>query len=73
MLAISEEDGLEHYGIYKDCVNQNKFAEYLDNLYVDNKHLKIAVLMDNFSAHKTKSIIQKMDELEIRCIYNVPY
>ena len=29
--------------------------------------------MDNFSAHKTNKIIQKLDELEIRVIYNVPY
>ena len=29
--------------------------------------------MDNFSAHKTNFIMQKMDELEIRGIYNVPY
>ena len=64
---------MEHYGVYKDCVNQQKFADYLDKLYVDNKHSKIAVLMDNFSAHKTNFILQKMDELEIHCIYNVPY
>ena len=29
--------------------------------------------MDNFSAHKTNLVLQKMDELEIRGIYNVPY
>ena len=73
VLAISEENGLEHYGVYKNCVDQIKFADYLDELYIANKHEKIAVLMDNFSAHKTNSILQKMDELEIRCIYNVPY
>ena len=73
MLAISEEDGLEHYGIYKDCVTQTQFIDYLDNLYVENKHLKIAILMDNFSAHKTQAVLQKMDELGIPSIYNVPY
>ena len=42
-------------------------------MYIANKHEKIAILMDNFSAHKTNNIIQKLDELEIRVIYNVPY
>ena len=73
LCGISKENGLEHYGVYKNCVDQIKFADYLDELYIANKHEKIAVLMDNFSAHKTNSILQKMDELEIRCIYNVPY
>ena len=73
VLAISQENGLEHYGVYKNCVDQQKFADYLDELYIANKHDKIAVLMDNFSAHKTNLILQKMDEVEIRGIYNVPY
>ena len=42
-------------------------------MYVENKHLKIAILMDNFSAHKTTNVLQKMEELEIPSIYNVPY
>ena len=67
------EDGLEYYGVYENCVNQHVFAEYLDELYVANKHHKIAVMMDNFSAHKTNLIKQKMDELDIESIYNVPY
>ena len=73
VLAISQENGLEHYGVYKNCVDQQKFVDYLDDLYIANKHDKIAVLMDNFSAHKTNLVLQKMDELEIRGIYNVPY
>lgn len=50
------EDGLEYYGVYQDCVNQHTFSDYLDELYVDNKHTNIAILMDNFSAHKTNLV-----------------
>ena len=73
VLAISEESELEHYGVYRDCVNQEKFNDYLNHLSVANKHKNIAILMDNFSAHKTPAIMMKMEELQIKCIFNVPY
>ena len=73
ILAISEEDGLEHYKIYNNSVDKTKFKEYLDELYIQNKHIKIAVLMDNLTAHKNTDILEKMDELEIKHIFNVPY
>ena len=57
VLAISKENGLEHYGIYKNGFDSKSFADYLDKLYIDNKHTKIAVLMDNCSTHKTNDII----------------
>ena len=73
LFAISEEEGVEHYRIYKNSVDQYKFAGFLDELYIANKHHKIAVLLDNLTAHKTTSVLQKMAELEIEHIYNVPY
>ena len=48
------------------------FADYLDNLYEDNKHIKIALFMDNASSHKTYDIKMKLKELEIEPIYSVP-
>ena len=73
ILAISEENGLEHCKMYTRSVDVQRFSEYLDELYVQNKHEKIAVLMDNLRAHKTDAIIRQMDELGIKPIYNVPY
>lgn len=73
IMAISEEDGAEHHGIYKDSVNQQKFAEYIDELYIANKHTNIAVFMDNLSVHRTKSIQKQLDELDIPSIFSVPY
>ena len=48
------------------------FADYLDNLYEDNKYIKIALFMDNASSHKTYNIKMKLKELEIEPIYSVP-
>ena len=60
---MSEENGLEHYGIYKKGFNESMFADYLDNLYVPNKHNKLALFMDNVSSHKTHTIKMKLKEL----------
>ena len=53
VLSISEENGLEHYGIYKKGFNETMFADFLEKLYEDNKHAKIALFMDNATSHKT--------------------
>ena len=73
ILAISEEGGLEHYDIYKKGFNEEMFEDYLNNLYIANKHHRIAVFMDNCSSHKTTNIKLKMRELEIESIFNVYY
>ena len=73
VLAISEEEGLEHYAIYKKGFNEIMFGDYLDNLYIENKHHRIAIFMDNCSSHKTNNIKMKMRELKIEPIYSVQY
>jgi len=73
VLAISEENGLEHYEVYKKGFNETMFADFLEHLYEVNKHVKIALLMDNASTHKTDHVIMKLEELEIEPIFSVPY
>ena len=70
---MSKENGLEHYEVSKKRFNENMFGEFLDNLYIDKKHRKIALFMDNASSHKTTMIKMKLNELEIEPIYSVPY
>ena len=53
ILAISEENGLEHFQIFKKYVNRQKFMEYLDGLYVENKHEKITLFADNLQVHRS--------------------
>lgn len=73
ILAISEENGLEHCGYYTKSGDTKRFKEYINELYVANKDAKIAVLMDNLGVHKSPEVRQLMDELDIPAIYNVPY
>ena len=48
------------------------FIDYLDHLYEDNKHIKIALFMDNASSHKTYNVKMKLNELGIEPVYSVP-
>ena len=73
VLAISRENGLEHYQVYDKSVNKYKFVEYLDELYVPNKHESIVLFLDNLGVHKSGLVIEKLDELGIETLYNVPY
>ena len=38
--------------MYKKGFNETIFADFLEHLYEVNKHVKIALLMDNASTHK---------------------
>ena len=51
LAGISKENGLEHCQIFKRSVNTTKFLEYLANLRAANPDAKIALFMDNLSAH----------------------
>ena len=73
IFAISEENGLEHYRIYPKSIDHHKFNEYLDELYVENKHANIAIFLDNLRVHLKHEVTVKLNELEIESIQNVPY
>ena len=63
ILGVSMDNGLEYYEVSKKKFNENLFCDYLDHLYVDNKHRKIALFMDNASSHKTAKVKMKLKEL----------
>ena len=73
IFAISEENGLEHYRIYKKLIDYEKFNEYLDELYVANKHDNIAIFLDNLKVHLKHEVTMKLNELDIETVQNVPY
>ena len=52
--AISKDKGQEHFKIFKDSVNVNKFKQYLQELRNKSGEDKIALFMDNLSAHKSE-------------------
>ena len=51
--SISKEKGLEHYRIFDNSVNIPKFKEFLQELRNQNGDDKIALFMDNLSAHRS--------------------
>ena len=52
--GISKEKGQEFYKIFPMSVNIPKFKEYLTLLREANGDDKIALFMDNLSAHRSK-------------------
>ena len=71
--AISKEKGQEHFQIFHNSVNIQKFKGYLNKLRQENGDEKIALFMDNLSTHISEKSKVEMAKLGFRHIYNVPY
>ena len=71
--AISKEKGQEHFQIYDNSVNIVKFKKYLNELREKNGDEKIAIFLDNLSAHKSDKSRAEGARLGFRFIFNVPY
>ena len=54
LCGISKEKGVEHFQIFENSVNVDKFIEYLDGLQASGPGQKIALFMDNLSAHTSE-------------------
>ena len=73
LAGISKEKGVEHCQVFEFSVNTTKFLEYLANLRAANPEAKIALFMDNLSAHDNKRAKAAMREHGFRYIFNVSY
>ena len=73
LCGISKEKGVEHFRIFENSVNVDKFIEYLDGLRASEPEAKIALFMDNLSAHTSERAKSAMRDRGFRYIYNVPY
>ena len=71
--AISKEKGQEHFMIFDDSVNVTKFKKYLQELRDKNGDDKIALFLDNLSAHRSEKSKVEAARLGFRFIFNVPY
>ena len=71
--AISKEKGQEHFKIYDNSVNVQKFKQYLKELRAQNPDEKIALFLDNLSAHRSEKSRVEGASLGFRFIFNVPY
>ena len=62
IFSISAENGIEFFQIFEKSVDQTKFSEYLLNLRRSNQFEKIAIFLDNLTAHKTISVKEKLKQ-----------
>ena len=73
LAGISKEKGVEHFQVFEFSVNVDRFIDYLTKLREANPDDKIALFMDNLSAHTSDRSKEAMRERGFRWIYNVPY
>ena len=71
--AISKENRQEHFKVFDDSVNVAKFKAYLKELRERNGEEKIALFLDNLSAHRSEKSKAEAARLGFRFIFNVPY
>lgn len=71
--GISSERGLEHYSIFENSVNSDKFIEFLNGLADKLAGSKAVLFMDNLRVHHAKRVKEHMEKLGIAVIFNTPY
>ena len=73
LMSISKENGLEHFQIYNFSVNSERFVDWLGELRVKTGDDKVALFMDNLSAHRAGKSTDEMKRLGFRYIWNCTY
>jgi transposase len=71
--AIESDRGLVSYAIREGSINAESFIEFLVQLKEHMSCPEICLFLDNLSVHKTKKVKEKLSELNIHPVYNVPY
>ena len=69
LAAISEERGVDLVMQFKDSINKEKFKIFLDNLRAKYFFDDICIYMDNLSVHKSKDVMERLDELSIGHVF----
>lgn len=75
IMAITDEDVI-HYAFNKENTNEKNFSEFINDLnkkIIDKKIGPYAIIMDNLSVHKTKSLIESYVKKKMNVIFNCPY
>ena len=70
--AVSKRYGVDFVMLFEQSVNQVKFIEFLVKLRQKYPFRKMALFIDNLTAHKTKKVIAKYKELQFATVFNVP-
>ena len=75
LMAIFQK-GVLHFKLNKDSTNENNFLEYMKELINVIKEKKIfpyVLILDNYSAHKTKQLYEFYIENKVNVVFNAPY
>lgn len=73
LMSISVEEGIDLAKVYPKSVNIDKFIDWLEDLRAKYPDRLMACFLDNLQVHKAKRTREKLDELGIVPIYNLPY
>jgi len=73
LAAVSREGGLEASMIFSKSVNSVRFIEFLEMVHKLHDNMKVAIFMDNLSVHRSRLVRDRMKELDIKAVFNVPY
>ena len=73
LMSVSKENGVEPWRIFPKSVNSAKFCKYLDMVRERHPERKICIFMDNLRVHTSKKVRAKLEQLQIKSIYNVKY
>ncbi len=73
LAAVSREAGLEASMIFTKSVNSARFIEFLEMVHKLHDNMKLAIFMDNLSVHRSRLVRDRMNELDIKAVFNVPY
>lgn len=67
------ETGMDLFACHKKSINTEKYIDYLNDLRKLHKGKNIAIFCDNLSVHHNWYVKDKLEDLEIPCIYNAAY
>ena len=73
LAGVSEQRGNDLVMLFDFSVDKKKFKVYLDELRSKYFFDDICLYIDNLSTHRSKEVIERMDELSIAYIFSPIY
>ena len=72
LLAVSAERGVVCQKTFKKSVNVEKCLDWIQKLGAENPDKKLCLFWDNLAVHRSKTVLDRLDEVGIRNIFNLP-
>ena len=72
IVAVNSQMGIVSYQIYDSAVNENIFLKFLEKMSLAMGEQAFALYMDRLTVHRMITVKEKMTQLNIFPIYNIP-